>query len=152
MAGQAYKIRKKAGAALAQSPAKILRHRVRSYFSEDRLADVKTGTLISEARDVDYILVDNEKEALALDHEMRRMGEETNRSNARLSAARVDALPEHALIMHPGPMNRGVEMLVDPSTLPGSRILAQVANGVSMRMAVLFTLLGGAPTGLSQGE
>src|SRR6476646_12211737 len=47
--------------------AKILRHRVRSYFSDDKLADIKTGTLISEARDVDYILVDNEKEALALE-------------------------------------------------------------------------------------
>src|ERR1041384_2438322 len=50
--------------------AKILRSRVRSYFSEDRLADVKTGTLIAEARDVDYILVDNEKEALALENNL----------------------------------------------------------------------------------
>src|SRR5689334_7353772 len=50
--------------------AKILRHRVRSYFAEDKLADVKTGTLISEARDVDYILVDNEKEALALENNL----------------------------------------------------------------------------------
>jgi excinuclease ABC subunit C len=50
--------------------AKILRHRVRSYFSEDKLADVKTGTLISEARDIDYILVDNEKEALALENNL----------------------------------------------------------------------------------
>src|ERR1041384_6818126 len=50
--------------------AKILRHRVRSYFSDDKLADVKTGTLISEACDVDYILVDNEKEALALENNL----------------------------------------------------------------------------------
>jgi excinuclease ABC subunit C len=50
--------------------AKILRNRVRSYFSEDKLADVKTGTLISEACDVDYILVDNEKEALALENNL----------------------------------------------------------------------------------
>src|SRR5712671_193311 len=50
--------------------AKSLRSRVRSYFSEDRLADIKTGTLISEARDVDYILVDNEKEALALENNL----------------------------------------------------------------------------------
>src|SRR5690349_17337696 len=48
--------------------AKSLRSRVRSYFSEDRLADAKTDTLISEAADVDYILVDNEKEALALEN------------------------------------------------------------------------------------
>ena len=69
-----------------------------------------------------------------------------------LDTARAARLMPHALVMHPGPMNRGVEMLVDPAGLPGSRILAQVANGVSMRMAVLFTLLGGAPNGLSQGE
>ncbi len=50
--------------------AKILRRRVRSYFSDDKLADVKTGTLISEARDIDYILVDNDKEALALENNL----------------------------------------------------------------------------------
>jgi len=50
--------------------AKSLRLRVRSYFNDDRLADTKTGTLISEAVDVDYILVDNEKEALALENNL----------------------------------------------------------------------------------
>ncbi len=50
--------------------AKSLRARVRSYFSEDKLADRKTGSLIAEARDVDYILVDNEKEALALENNL----------------------------------------------------------------------------------
>ncbi len=50
--------------------AKSLRSRVRSYFNEDRLADTKTGTLISEARDVEYILVNNEKEALALENNL----------------------------------------------------------------------------------
>ena len=50
--------------------AKSLRNRVRSYFLEDKLADIKTGTLISEATDIDYILVDNEKEALALENNL----------------------------------------------------------------------------------
>jgi len=50
--------------------AKSLRARVRSYFNEERLLDAKTGTLISEARDVDHILVDNEKEALALENNL----------------------------------------------------------------------------------
>jgi excinuclease ABC subunit C len=50
--------------------AKSLRLRVRSYFSEERQADIKTGTLLSEARDIDYILVDNEKEALALENNL----------------------------------------------------------------------------------
>src|SRR6202140_1962852 len=50
--------------------AKNLRHRVRSYFSDERLADSKTGTLISEARTIDFIQVDNEKEALALENNL----------------------------------------------------------------------------------
>jgi excinuclease ABC subunit C len=50
--------------------AKNLRSRVRSYFLEDRLADAKTGSLIREARDVDFIQVDNEKEALALENNL----------------------------------------------------------------------------------
>ncbi len=50
--------------------AKSLRARVRSYFSDERLADSKTGTLISEAADIEYILVANDKEALALENEL----------------------------------------------------------------------------------
>ncbi|HEY3837218.1 MAG TPA: excinuclease ABC subunit UvrC [Bryobacteraceae bacterium] len=59
-----------AGAVIYVGKAKSLRARVRSYFNDDRLADMKTGTLISEARDIDYILVDNEKEALALENNL----------------------------------------------------------------------------------
>lgn len=60
-----------------------------------------------------------------------------------LTQDRAARLAPHALLMHPGPINRGVEMQVDPSEVPGSRILQQVANGISVRMAVLFSLLGG---------
>src|SRR5207248_1531206 len=59
-----------AGRVIYVGKAKSLRLRVRSYFSEDRLADVKTGTLLSEATDIDYILVDNNKEALALENNL----------------------------------------------------------------------------------
>jgi aspartate carbamoyltransferase catalytic subunit len=59
-----------------------------------------------------------------------------------LTGARAARLAPHALVMHPGPMNRGVEMVADPSELPGSVILQQVTNGVAVRMAVLFDLLG----------
>src|SRR5216110_1378976 len=50
--------------------AKSLRHRVSSYFHEGRVADAKTGTLVREAVDVDYIVVANEKEALALENNL----------------------------------------------------------------------------------
>ena len=59
-----------AGRVIYVGKAKSLRLRVRSYFSEDKLADIKTGTLIAEASDLDYILVDNEKEALALENNL----------------------------------------------------------------------------------
>jgi excinuclease ABC subunit C len=59
-----------AGKIIYVGKAKSLRARVRSYFNEDRLADVKTDSLISVARDLDYILVDNEKEALALENNL----------------------------------------------------------------------------------
>ena len=69
-----------------------------------------------------------------------------------LTQARVDQMGATSILMHPGPMNRGVEMMIDPSEFSGSRILQQVSNGVSVRMAVLFTLLGnGSMSVLGQG-
>jgi aspartate carbamoyltransferase catalytic subunit len=59
-----------------------------------------------------------------------------------LTHKRVLALKSDAIVMHPGPMNRGVEMQIDPSDVKNSLIHRQVANGVSVRMAVLFELLG----------
>ena len=58
------------GTVLYVGKAKNLRARVRSYFNDDRLADAKTGSLIREAARLDYILVDNEKEALALENNL----------------------------------------------------------------------------------
>jgi excinuclease ABC subunit C len=58
------------GTVIYVGKAKNLRSRVRSYFNDDRLADTKTGTLIHEARQIDIIEVDNEKEALALENNL----------------------------------------------------------------------------------
>src|SRR5579884_1662448 len=58
------------GIVLYVGKARNLRSRVRSYFLDERLADAKTGTLIAEAHDVHYIVVDNEKEALALENNL----------------------------------------------------------------------------------
>ncbi|MCW5963047.1 MAG: excinuclease ABC subunit UvrC [Bryobacterales bacterium] len=59
-----------AGSVLYVGKAKNLRSRVRSYLSDDKMAEAKTGTLVSEASTVEYILVDNEKEALALENNL----------------------------------------------------------------------------------
>jgi aspartate carbamoyltransferase catalytic subunit len=59
-----------------------------------------------------------------------------------LDRSRFARLPEHALVMHPGPMNRGVEIAADVADLPRAVITQQVRNGVAVRMAILFRLLG----------
>ncbi|MEV0133825.1 aspartate carbamoyltransferase catalytic subunit [Dactylosporangium sp. NPDC050688] len=56
---------------------------------------------------------------------------------------RMRRLPGHAIVMHPGPMNRGMEIAPEVADSPRSTIVEQVANGVSVRMAVLYLLLGG---------
>ncbi len=61
-----------------------------------------------------------------------------------LDVRRVQTLPEDAIVMHPGPMNRGMEIAPEVADGVRSTIVAQVANGVSVRMAVLYLLLGGA--------
>ena len=60
-----------------------------------------------------------------------------------LDTARASMLKDDALIMHPGPMNRGVEISADAAELPRSVITDQVANGVAVRMALLYLMLGG---------
>ena len=65
-----YLFKDAAGRVIYVGKAKSLRDRVRSYFVEERLADAKTGTLIAEAREVDYIAVANEKEALGLENNL----------------------------------------------------------------------------------
>jgi aspartate carbamoyltransferase catalytic subunit len=58
---------------------------------------------------------------------------------------RVERAPRDLLVLHPGPMNRGVEIDSDVADGPHSVILHQVTNGVAVRMAVLYLLAGGVP-------
>ncbi|MGH9071937.1 MAG: aspartate carbamoyltransferase catalytic subunit [Acidimicrobiales bacterium] len=59
-----------------------------------------------------------------------------------LTRDRARLLCEGAMVMHPGPMNRGVEIAAEVADLPACWVTRQVANGVAVRMAVLFKLLG----------
>jgi aspartate carbamoyltransferase catalytic subunit len=61
-----------------------------------------------------------------------------------LTKARMNSMADHAIVMHPGPMNRGMEISADVADSTRSVVVEQVANGVSVRMAVLYLLLGGA--------
>ena len=68
-----------------------------------------------------------------------------------VTRARVEAAPRDLLILHPGPMNRGVEIDSDVADGPHSVILQQVTNGVAVRMAVLYLLAGGPVADAAEG-
>jgi len=61
-----------------------------------------------------------------------------------LDIARLNSLKDSTIVMHPGPMNRGLEISAESADSHKSVVLAQVSNGVLVRMAVLYQLLGGA--------
>jgi aspartate carbamoyltransferase catalytic subunit len=69
----------------------------------------------------------------------------TTREYARnfgLNSQRLKTMQKHALVLHPGPMNRGMEITAEVADSTNSVVIEQVANGVSVRMAVLYLLLG----------
>jgi aspartate carbamoyltransferase catalytic subunit len=69
-----------------------------------------------------------------------------------VTSERLARAPKELVIMHPGPMNRGVEIDSDVADGPHSLILPQVTNGVAIRMAVLYLLAGGSPDWQHQGS
>jgi len=108
----------------------------------DRLG-VHTSTSIDEAvADADVIMmlrIQQERMHGAFFPSTREYFNTFGMTRARLARAKPDVI-----IMHPGPMNRGVEIASDVADGPYSVILEQVANGVAVRMAVLYLLAGGA--------
>jgi aspartate carbamoyltransferase catalytic subunit len=84
---------------------------------------------------------------MQLERQRRSLFPSTREYFARygLTAERLERASPNAIVMHPGPMNRGVEIASDVADSPRSVILDQVANGVAVRMAVLYLLLTGRP-------
>ncbi len=66
-----------------------------------------------------------------------------------MNAARLAKMKPEAIVMHPGPMNRGVEISADVADGDRSLVLTQVESGVAVRMAVMYLLLGGADSGVA---
>ena len=62
-----------------------------------------------------------------------------------LNSERMSSMAKHAIVMHPGPMNRGLEIAADVADSARSVIVEQVTNGVNVRMAILYVLLAGGP-------
>ncbi len=95
--------------------------------------------------DVVYLLrLQRERQDQALLPSMREFHERFG-----LGAERVPLLADHAIVMHPGPMNRGVEIGAEVPELACATVAEQVANGVAVRMAVLFWLLGATPEAMA---
>lgn len=99
--------------------------------------------------DLDEALAGEPDALMMLRIQLERMGAAffpSEREYARrwgLDAERLAALPADTMVMHPGPMNRGLEISSDAADSRRSTVLEQVANGVSVRMAVLYLLLAG---------
>ncbi|MDG1266863.1 MAG: aspartate carbamoyltransferase catalytic subunit [Ilumatobacter sp.] len=109
----------------------------------DRLDDV-----IGDGVDVLYMLrMQNERMTEALVPNLR---EYTARFG--LTPKRAACLAPSTIVMHPGPVNRGVEIAIDLGELPGSVVKQQVTNGISVRMAVLYDLLSANPNSTSDIE
>jgi len=72
--------------------------------------------------------------------------------NFGLNAQRLRRMQEHALVLHPGPMNRGMEITAEVADSKNSVVIEQVANGVSVRMAVLYLLLGGSNSEMGENN
>jgi len=108
-------------------------------------AGVKVSTSVEEAvADADVIMmlrIQHERMSGAFFPSVREYFNTFGMTKARVALARPDVI-----IMHPGPMNRGVEIASEVADGPYSVILEQVANGVAVRMAVLYLLGGGADT------
>jgi len=68
-----------------------------------------------------------------------------------INKKRLESAKPDVLVMHPGPINRGVELNPDVADGPGSVILEQVNNGVAVRMAMLYLVMGGDKSGEGQG-
>jgi len=72
--------------------------------------------------------------------------------NFGLNAQRLKRMQEQALVLHPGPMNRGMEITAEVADSKNSVVIEQVANGVSVRMAVLYLLLGGSNSEMGENN
>ena len=105
---------------------------------------------VETGHDLDAALADGPEVVMMLRVQRERMTEAyfpSTREYARrygLSAARADRLPESTLVMHPGPMNRGLEIAGAVADSPRSTVLDQVTNGIAVRMAVLYSVVAGS--------
>jgi aspartate carbamoyltransferase catalytic subunit len=109
-----------------------------------------TSDVSAALRDADIVMalrIQRERMASGLLPSLREYAARYGLTRERLALARPDAL-----VMHPGPMNEGVEIAPDVAVGPRSLITGQVTNGVAVRMALLYLLAGGAGAEAGDGR
>ena len=117
------------------------------------LPETMSGWPADTSYDLDAVLATDPDAVMLLRIQAERMHDAFfphTREYARrwgLTQARFQRLPESTVIMHPGPMNRGLEISSAAADSPQSTVLEQVANGVSVRMAALYLLCSGVKEG-----
>ena len=115
----------------------------------EKLGCRATTSMEDAIRGADVLMmlrIQSERQAEPLFPSVREYSRLYGLDEARLRAAKKDVL-----ILHPGPINRGVEISPEVADGPYSLILDQVTNGVAVRMAIFYLLLGGAKEGLQEG-
>jgi aspartate carbamoyltransferase catalytic subunit len=114
-----------------------------SFVENDRLKIANRVEEAIEGADVVMVLrIQRERQDAAFFPSLREYAVHYGLNRKRLDAAKADAI-----VMHPGPMNRGIEIASDVADGTRSLILDQVANGLAVRMAVLYLLDGGSLLG-----
>lgn len=104
---------------------------------------------VSTSADLDAVIDEGPDALMMLRIQKERMRDESEALSEdyiprfSLTSSRAERLPSHAVVLHPGPMNRGVEIASEVADSPRSLILEQVRTGVAVRMAVLFEVWGG---------
>jgi aspartate carbamoyltransferase catalytic subunit len=107
-----------------------------------------TSDLSAALRDADVVMalrIQKERMAGGMLPSLREYADRYGLTQARLRAAKPDVV-----VMHPGPMNEGVEIAADVAVDPRSVILDQVSNGVAVRMALLYLLAGAHGRGAAE--
>ncbi len=113
----------------------------------DRLGVEVTTSVAAAVRDADVVMMlrlQLERQGQMFFSTLREYSRFFGLTRELLALAKPDAL-----VMHPGPLNRGVEISPEVADGPQAVILDQVTNGVAVRMAVLYLLSGGEPSGLT---
>jgi len=108
-----------------------------------------TSSVDDALRDADVVMalrIQRERMAAGLLPSLREYAARFGLTRERLALARPDAI-----VMHPGPMNEGVEIAADVAVDPRSVITQQVTNGVAVRMALLYLLAGARAGGRERG-